>query len=167
MTAGTGKVGISTWRHISHQAVIMTITTAKATGGHQVAVIRSGRVSSAPDIAVTVCTIATGGEVLGVGAVDSGQAAVAGVTGGTAVMSIRCGAGQRCIAVTAGTTGRCYGDQGGVAWCICSGVVSIPTTAVTTLTVPASKEGLGIRAVGRNQGTSAGVMAARAVSQVG
>ena len=78
-------------------------------------------------------------------------------------MRIRVGAGQRGIAVTACTTGRCYRDQCGVIRGRCT-VGGLPTTGVTGLTVPADREGLADRQA--DQAAVRCTVAVRAVFQV-
>ena len=85
------------------------------------------------------------------------------MTATAGVVGIRGGAGQRGIAVTACTTGRCYRDQCGVIRGRCT-VGGLPTTAVTGLTVAASCEGLADRQA--DQAAVRCAVAVRAVFQV-
>jgi hypothetical protein len=80
------------------KCILMTVyTTRGAAGGYQSAVIRGRGMDRAPRRAVTACTVATRGEVLGVGAVRRYQAAVGIMTVHTTRMRIRCCTPKRVV----------------------------------------------------------------------
>ena len=146
-----------TVRAVSHVSVcidqrisVTACTVISVSGRDQGAVIWSDWVERTPAADVTGCTVA-GRESLAGGA--TGHGAVAGVTAGTTVMSIgsrQDSVIQQGVIVTVSTGASSDLNQDTVIRCV-DGVGCVPGCGMTGGAVAASKEGLVIGAIGRDQ----------------
>jgi len=145
------------------QGIFVTAGTVVGAGGcHQSAVIRSSGMDDTPHAAMTGRAVASGSEILLIGAVSGHQGTIAGVTGHTTSMGLQCDT-VKGVVMTAGTAGRGYLYQCAVVRST-GGVGCFPSVGVTGRAVPTDREGFANRAA--DQTAVCCAVAVRAVIKV-